>query len=224
MKLIFLGDSTMQYNDATTYPQVGWPQTIYDCFKDEIKIFNFAKNGRSTKSFLNYNDFSNALKEIDDKSFVVIQFGHNDEHDYDPDRFTLPFGEYKDNLKYMISKCKEKGANILLLTPIYRRWFKDGILDENCHKEYRDAMIEVSKEENIDLIDMTLLTKEMLINLGDEKSKELFMNLNKGEYSNYPSGLNDNTHLTSKGGKIIGDIFINSLIKMNHSLSKYVKV
>ena len=46
MKLICMGDSTMQYNDETTFPQVGWPQALAELLKKEVFLMNFAKNGR----------------------------------------------------------------------------------------------------------------------------------------------------------------------------------
>ncbi|MDO4197594.1 MAG: rhamnogalacturonan acetylesterase [Erysipelotrichaceae bacterium] len=222
-KLIFLGDSTLQYNDETTYPQVGWPQTVYDRFEN-IEIYNFAKNGKSTKTFMNLGYFDEALKVMDENSYVVIEFGHNDEHDYDPETYTQPYTEYKDNLKHMVSVCREKGAEVILLTSIYRRWFlEDGSIRMDCHKDYREAMIEAAEETGTDLIDMCVLTRDMLIELGDENSKDLYMYFPADTYPLYPEGMKDNTHLVYKGGLKIGNIFIEQLKKNNDQLSKYLK-
>ncbi len=51
MKFIFIGDSLRQENDSSTYPQEGWPRERKG-FYPEIYRVNLAKNGRSTKSFL----------------------------------------------------------------------------------------------------------------------------------------------------------------------------
>jgi lysophospholipase L1-like esterase len=212
-KLIFLGDSTLQYNDETTYPQVGWPQAMYKDIKEDVKICNLAVNGRSTKSFIEMGNFEKALEEVDDQSIVIIEFGHNDEHDYDPERYTRPDHEYRDNLLYMISECKKKGAYVLLITPIYRRWFnEDGTIKDGCHEGYREAMLKVAKDSNTDVIDMTMLTKKMISELGDEGSRELFMNFPKGLYPDHPEGSNDNTHLRMAGAKAIADIFRKEVI------------
>ncbi len=212
MKIIFLGDSTMQYNDETTFPQTGWPQALEGRFKEDVQLINCAKNGRSTKSFIEEGLFENALKKVDSESIVIIEFGHNDSHDYDLERYTRPDYEYHDNLSYMVSECKKKGAYVLLLTPVYRRWFnEDGSIKMNCHTGYREAMIRLSEESNTDLIDMCTLTREKIAETGDEKSKEYFMNFPAGMYPNYPDGLEDNTHLRMKGAKMIAEIFIEQI-------------
>lgn len=215
MKLICLGDSTMQYNDASTYPQVGWPQALYRYLNDGVLLLNFAKNGRSTRTFLEYGHFDEAMKHIDERSVVLIEFGHNDGHTQDPERFTRPDYEYRDNLIYMIGKIREKGGMPVLLTPIFRRHFlPDGRLDDACHAGYHEAMRKVAEDTDTPVIDMTLLTKDLLYKLGEEKSKELFMNFPAGVYPNYPEGLNDNTHLRMKGARMIAKIFVKEAVKM----------
>lgn len=223
MKIIFLGDSTMQFNDETTFPQVGWPQALYEKINSDIEIYNFAKNGRSTKTFIEEGIFDKALEVIDDTSKVVIEFGHNDSHDYDPKTYTRPDYEYRDNLAYMINKAREKGAYVILLTPIYRRWFnEDGSIKDGCHQGYREAGLKLATELGIDSIDMTSLTKKMLSELGVKDSRELFMNFDKGIYPNYPDGLDDNTHLRLAGAKKIRDIFLNE-VKDNKNFEGYFK-
>ncbi len=212
MKILFLGDSTLQYNDETTYPQVGWPQALQGKFKDDVTILNFAKNGRSTKSFIEQGLFDEAYESMDNDSIVIIEFGHNDEHDYDPERFTRPEFEYRDNLIYMINKCREKGAYVMLLTPVYRRWFlEDGSIDMTCHQGYREAMIRVAQDTGTDFIDMTTLTRNRLAEMGLENTRELFMNFDPGIYPNYPDGMNDNTHLRMKGAEMIAGFFLEQI-------------
>ena len=213
MKLICLGDSTMQLNDETTYPQVGWPQALEGRLKG-VEIIDLAKNGRSTKSYLDEGLFEDAKKHIDEDSVVLIEFGHNDEHDHQPERFTRPDYEYRDNLLYMVNTCKEKGAKVFLLTPIYRRWFnEDGTIKMNCHKGYREAMMKVAEDTGTDCIDMTTLTRNRLEEIGFRDSRELFMNFDKGIYENYPDGMDDNTHLRWKGAQMVADIFLEEIKK-----------
>ena len=205
-----MGDSTMQFNDASTFPQVGWPQALEGKFKPEVELLNFAKNGRSTKSFIELGNFEEALKHVDSDSIVLLEFGHNDEHDYDPERYTRPDYEYRDNLIYMVTRCKEKGAYVLLLTSIMRRHFlADGkTVDMNCHAGYREAVLKVAEDTNTDVIDMTSLTAKMLEETGYEAAREFYMNFDAGVYPNYPEGKDDNTHLRMKGAEKIAAIFL----------------
>ena len=96
---------------------------------------NFAKNGRSTKSFLKEGRFEDALRFTDAGDLVLMEFGHNDEHIQQEERYTHPDFEYRDNLLYMVNECKKKGAYVVLLTPIYRRMFQEkGSIDRTCHQ------------------------------------------------------------------------------------------
>ena len=214
MKIVCMGDSTMQYNDETTFPQVGWPQALEELLNKDVRLMNFAKNGRSTKTFMEEGRFEDALRFTDKDSIVLIEFGHNDEHDYDPKTHTRPDFEYHDNLKFMVEECKKKGAYVLLCTPIYRRMFlQDGTLDPKCHAGYQEAMIRVASETGVNYVDLTSLTKKKIEETGVEESKEYFMNFASGVYENYPEGKSDNTHLRMKGARMVRDLFIDAVRK-----------
>ena len=49
-KIYWAADSTVQYNDITTYPQTGMGQVMHLYLKPEYVVVNHAKNGRSTKN------------------------------------------------------------------------------------------------------------------------------------------------------------------------------
>ncbi len=214
MKIVCMGDSTMQYNDETTFPQVGWPQALEELLNKDVRLMNFAKNGRSTKTFMEEGRFEDALRFTDKDSIVLIEFGHNDEHDYDPKTHTRPDFEYHDNLKFMVEECRKKGAYVLLCTPIYRRMFlEDGTLDPKCHAGYQEAMIRVASETGVNYVDLTSLTKKKIEETGVEESKEYFMNFASGVYENYPEGKSDNTHLRMKGARMVRDLFIDAVRK-----------
>ena len=48
-----IGDSTMADKPLDDNPEHGWGQVFPNFFTDAIKFENHAKNGRSTKSFIN---------------------------------------------------------------------------------------------------------------------------------------------------------------------------
>lgn len=224
MKLIFMGDSTMQNNDADTYPQVGWVQALPLFIRNDIRIRNFAKNGCSTKSFLDLGLFEKTLAAVEAGDFCFIQFGHNDAKADNPLRYTDPDTTYKENLRMFIQAIREKGATPVLLTSIYRRHFDEsGIIRPDCHKSYPKAMMDVGEETGTFLIDMCSLTREYLQSLGDEGSKRLFMNFPEGMYDNYPMGLHDDSHLRFDGAYAISKVFIIELLRCHHCLGDIVK-
>ena len=214
MNTIYLiGDSTCHKNRRKTYPQVGWGQVFSMYVNDNYKIVNLAENGRSSKSFLEEGLFEKCEKNIKNGDFLFIQFGHNDEKE-DVLRHTDPFTTYQEYLSYYINVAKKNNATPVLLSSIYRRHFDDnGIIKENCHLDYPKAMEELAIKENVIYIDMCELTKNMLIDLGDEPSKKLFMNFLPNKYKNYPEGKQDNTHLRIKGAKKICEILAEQIGK-----------
>ncbi len=214
----------MQENDCTTYPQVGWPQALPLFLKEEIKIKNFAKNGRSTKSFIDEGRFKEALNEVEKGDYCLIEFGHNDEKINDQTRYTDFKTTYKDNLKFFIDEVIKKGGNPLILSPIYRRCFTNpNHLDEKCHKGYHEACLKVAEEKDVPFVDLTHLTKIYLEKIGVDASRNLFMNFDAGIYDNYPDGKADNTHLRMDGAFVISKLFVEEVKRKNLEMKELFK-
>lgn len=186
-KLYYIGDSTVAYNKIHTYPQTGMSQGLPLYLKDGVEVISLAKNGRSTKSFLDEGLFEPARQGMGQGDFLLIQFGHNDEKD-DPARHTDPNGSFRDNLRYFISEARNRGAYPVLITPIARRLFdENGGFRPGSHGPYPEAVRQVGAQENVPVADLTALTEDFLAQLGDEPSKPLFV---------WPK---DNTHLKAEG-------------------------
>ena len=197
--IYYAGDSTVQYNDATTYPQTGIGQVLHLFLKENIRVSNHAKNGRSTKSFMDECRLVPIYDNITKGDFLFIQFGHNDEKENDPLRYTQAYGEFRDNLQRMANLAYNKGAYPVIISPIERRLFnEDGSL-RVTHEPYVTSMREYAKEKNIAFIDLNKMSREILVNLGPEEAKKLHLQLEAGEYKNFPEGLKDNTHLKYEG-------------------------
>lgn len=214
MKLICLGDSLMQENFNDTFPQTGWPQALPPYLKKDIEIHNFAKNGRSTKSFLDEKRFDEALKVASEGDVCFISFGHNDEKIEDPTRYTKPYGAYQKNLAFMIDKMKEKGVRCILFTSVSRLKFdEDGIL-LHTHKEYPSAMKELAKKIHVPVIDLEELTYQDLQLHDIEQNKSHYMILKEKEYPNYKDGKTDTTHMNQNGAKWICSLIVPELKKV----------
>lgn len=187
MTIHYIGDSTVQHNFIHTYPQTGMSQALPLYVKGEVGVVSYAKNGRSTKSFLDEGRFEPVKAAMKPGDFLFVQFGHNDEKD-DPLRHTDAFGSFQDNLKLFADAARACGAYPVLLTPIARRQFaEDGSFLPGSHGDYPRAVRELGKREGIAVIDLTAATEAFLANLGDEPSKPLFV---------WPK---DNTHLKYDG-------------------------
>ena len=156
-KIYLLGDSTCQTNGEDTYPQTGWGQILQDYVTNEYKVINLAKNGRSTKSFIDEGLFDPCKKKLKKGDIVIIQFGHNDEKE-DVERHTDPFTSYQDNLNYFIDVALKKGATPILISSIYRRQFiKEHKLVKNTHGLYPKAMKQVAQKRKVSSISVILV-------------------------------------------------------------------
>lgn len=200
IKIFWASDSTVQYNNINTFPQTGMGQVIHLHLKPDVVVKNHAKNGRSTKQFLDEGRLVPIYSEMSEGDFLFIQFGHNDEKISDPDRYTDPDKEYKENLRKFITAARDKKANPVLITPLMRRLFiSDTELDASGHKEYVRAMKEVAEEQQVPLIDLCSMSYDMILAAGKEETTKWFMHLPAGVYPYHMNGLEDNTHLKYEG-------------------------
>ena len=215
MNILCLGDSIMQYNDWTSYPQTGWIQCLDRFFTQNVKILNFARNGRSTKSFIDEGRFKTVLDNARPGDYALIQFAHNDEKQADPSRWTSPEigGEFRSNLEYFVTELAQKGVKSVLLTPVTRRTFNESQKIKDSHGLYSQAVKDTAEKLNVPCIDMNSLTKEYFEKKSEKESRSYFMNFGPGLYENFPEGKADDSHLRPDGAYAVCRHFISALIK-----------
>ena len=201
MNIIFwAGDSTVQTNNITTYPQTGIGQVFSLYVRGGISVSNHAKNGRSTKSFMDEGRLQTIDEMIGERDFLFIQFGHNDEKIEDPTRYTEPYGSFKENLKVFIDVARRHGAYPVLITPLERRCFGEKeVLGVGAHGDYVSGMKEAAVEENVPLVDLYTMSRELMNEAGKAEIEDWFMNIKPDTYENYATGQVDNTHLKYAG-------------------------
>jgi lysophospholipase L1-like esterase len=209
-KIFIAGDSTAADYDEKSTPMAGWGQRIGLFFFNNVSINNLAVCGSSTKSFIAEGRLQYIMNEIKADDYLFIQFGHNDEKPDDA-RHTDPYTSYKTNLEELISIARRKSAIPVLLTPISRRKFDEYGKIIQTHGEYPNAMKQVAVEKKVSIIDMCNKSRELFENMGEEKTKQIFLWLNKNEHNNYPEGIQDNTHFSIAGATKIAEIIINEI-------------
>lgn len=198
MRIFVCGDSTAaSYNPEETR-MVGWGQLLGD-YLPGTDVVNLSMAGRSTKTFLVEGRLEPA-GQADPGDLVLIQFAHNDENEKKPERYTAPWTEFTENLRYFIRFAREHGAAPVLLTPICMRVWKDGKL-QPTHGEYPAAMRSVAEEMNVPLIDLYTESFRIVEEMGEEGSKALFMHFAPGEDPAYPDGSQDNAHTKRAGAE-----------------------
>jgi lysophospholipase L1-like esterase len=213
-RLFWAGDSTVKQNDYTSYPQTGMGQGLPLYLKKDIAIVNRAENGRSTKSFIQEGRLTQIRDELSEGDFLFIQFGHNDEKP-DEERHTDAFSTYQEYLTEFVQVAQDKKAHPIFITSLYRRLFdENGVLIENTHLDYPQAMIELGDKLQVPVIDLCKLSKKLIQETGIEQTKDWFMNLPSGRYKNFPEGKEDNSHLQYEGAVTFAGIIATELRKI----------
>ncbi|KAF5254516.1 hypothetical protein FANTH_774 [Fusarium anthophilum] len=210
-KLLICSDSTTA-NYATGNALQGWGFYIQDY--TTLTVSNLAKNGRSTRSFINEGLWSDLLSKTASGDFVIIEMGHND--DGDPttsDRATLPgtgeetvtvttttgskevvhtFGWY---LRKMVADVKAKGATPVISGMVNRNYWTGNTLQSKWpFADYAEA---VAKAAGVEYINHTKYSVALFQAMGPTKAKTY-----------YP---NDNTHTNWEGAKLNTQTFVQAV-------------
>lgn len=218
--LYIIGDSTAANKAADKFPETGWGMELQRFFKDEVKVDNRALNGRSTKSFRAEKRWQPVLDNLKVDDYVFIEFGHNDEK-IDKPTVGVSLADFKINLVNYVNETRSKKAIPVLLTPISRRSFKDGVLVDS-HGDYPKITRLVADSLKVPLIDMLAKTEKLLNKLGNQASIKLFLHVDSG-HVNYPKGKKDDTHLSPDGAKQIAGLAVQGIRENKLSLVKKLK-
>lgn len=220
-----IGDSTMADKDtASNNPETGWGQVLSTFFKpDKVNIENHAKDGRSTKSFIEEGRWQTIVNKLKKGDYVFIQFGHNDEKADQPQLYTDPQTSYKDNLKRFVRETRAKGANPVLLTSIVRRRFDSNGTWTDTHGNYPAAVKALSRELGVPLIDLEEKTRKLVLDEGMDGSKKLFLHFKKGENAKYPEGKTDDTHLSRYGAFAVARLAVEGIRELKLPLTAVLK-
>lgn len=223
IRIFIAGDSTAQTYDTEKTLQRGWGQMLQGFFDNKVEVVNRAIGGRSTKSFQVEKRWERIMKEVSKGDWVIVQFSHNDTSSK-PERHASPT-DFKNNLIHFIDETQARKANILLLTPIVMRTFNEqGNLVDDRLKNYPSIIRQVAKEKAVPMIDINLKTRDLILNLGSESSKELYFWVAPGEDAAKPNGAKDDTHLREAGALQVAAYVAQGIKDLNlKGIAKHVK-
>ena len=222
-RIFLIGDSTCANKNPYDAPETGWGQVLPELFMNVVEIQNHAVNGRSTKSFRNQGLWKKVHDQLHKGDFVFIQFGHNDQKESDTTRYAAAQTDYRKNLIRYIEETQAKGATPVLLTPVMRRKFDESGKFVDQHGEYPVVVREIAKQLNVPLIDMHISTQKVIEQHGVEGSKKIFMNISGGIYPKFPKGIEDNTHFTTYGARLMANLVADGLVNIGHPLRNFLR-
>lgn len=218
-----IGDSTMAPKDTVGNPERGWAMALPLYLDSEkVKVENYARNGRSTKSFIDEGRWQTVMDNMKPGDYLFIQFGHNDEKINKPAVYADPHGAYTDNLTRFVNGARSKGAFPVLMTSIVRRKFDEAGNLTYTHGEYPDAVRMLAEKLQVPLIDMEKKTRSTIQAMGPEKSKSLFVWFAPGDYPRFPEGKQDDTHLNGEGAKEIAGLAVEGIKELQLPLSYFL--
>jgi lysophospholipase L1-like esterase len=219
-----IGDSTMSDKPLSpAQPERGWGQLLPLYMKHPESVRNYARNGRSSKSFESEGLWDKVEQSLQPGDFVVIQFGHNDEKKDSPERYTDPKGSFPEQLGKYVDRARAKRAHPILATPIVRRRFDGHGEFVETHGEYPDAIRSLALAKNVPLLDLHARSRMLLMQYGPERSKGLYLWIDKGLFTTLPDGKQDDTHLSAEGASRICELAIDELRHIAHPLAIYAK-
>lgn len=161
-KIVLVGDST-------TAVQGGWGGTFCDRHVASfLACTNLARGGRSTYNYRAEGSWDIALHEMRagpfDAVYVLVQFGHNDQPGK-PGRSTDLATEYPDNLRRYVADIRAAGAHPVLVTPLTRRQFEDGVLIDDL-APWAEATRAVARELDVPLVDLHARSRALVQGMG----------------------------------------------------------
>jgi lysophospholipase L1-like esterase len=223
--IYLIGDSTMADKNADGgNPERGWGQLLPEFCVDGARVENHAKDGCSTKSFLDEGLWTPVAGRLQPGDWLVIQFGHNDQKQDKPHLYTDAATTYRQNLGRFVEEARAKGASPVLATSIYRRYYGDHGKPKSTLGAYPEAARQTAAGLDVPLVDLNEQTRVLLESWGPEKSKALYLHFAPGEIPFYPNGKGDNTHLSEKGARAVAECFVRDVQAQGLALGRWLRI
>jgi rhamnogalacturonan acetylesterase len=223
--LFLIGDSTVKVG---TTGQTGWGEVIGELFDPtRINVVNYARGGRSSRTFLTEGLWNRVLSAIRPGDYVIIQFGHNDPGELfktTRPRGSLPgigddtregvvaltntfevvrtFGWY---LRQYVTDTRARGASPILCSLVPRKIWKESHI---VRDEHADWTRDVATATNTPFLDLNQIVAHKYEALGPDKVDPLFAD--------------EHTHTTPAGARLNAESVIDGLKLIDSPLTHYL--
>lgn len=211
------GDSTV--TDQANEPYTGWGQMLPRFFQPGVAVSNHAESGLALFSFRGQKRLDKVLSMMKKGDYLFIQFGHNDQKD--KAEGSGPFTSYKANLKKFIAAVREKGGNPVVLSPMERRRWKDG-LPQPTLADFAKAARQTGAEEGVRVIDLNTMSLAFYTALGEKDSTKAFVFYPPNTYPGQDKELKDNTHHSGYGAYELARCVVEGIYSNVPELAKHL--
>lgn len=198
-RVILVGDSTMASS-------TGYGDALCARLTPDTACVNLARGGRSSGSFRaegRWDEVQRLLANGKDyrRTYVLIQFGHNDQPGK-PGRSTDYVTEFPVNMQRYVVEARALGAIPVLVTPLTRRGFKDGYVQDDL-APWAATVRTIARMTKTPLVDLNALSREAVQAMGPDAANKLAR-----------SGANfDNTHVGPLGAEVFSAIMARELVR-----------
>lgn len=220
-----MGDSKTAYYTGKDFPREGWVKHLVAIFNNgqyvlpekpqeyekyekvvryvlpDMTVENWSRSDETVKRFEKSGRFEAMINQVQEGDYVMITLGHNDA------RKTVgeSVSQYKSYLTKFVQRIKAKKARIIMVTTPPRN-YKSKKKFQIHAAPYRKAMMQVAGKYRLSCIDLDRECVNYFNYRGKKYANMWYMKLKPHKYTNYPKGLDDPTHFTGKGAKVIARI------------------
>lgn len=229
LRFILVGDSTMA---STT----GYGDALCARIARADTCLNLAKGGRSSGSFRaegRWDEVEGLLRgsAAYRATYVLIQFGHNDQPGK-PGRSTDLATEFPANMTRYMQEVKALGGIPVLVTPLTRRSFRNGVL-ENGLQPWADVIRATAAAQHAALLDLNADSYAAVQAMGQDEADTLAMAprpanydapaLGKVEVAGVSKTTFDRTHLGAKGAALFSGMVEQALKRVLPETSSHFR-
>jgi acetyl esterase/lipase len=167
VRVLLVGDSTLARGS-------GYGEALCARFKPEVTCSNLAKGGRSSRTYRQEGSWASVLRRLAQPegataTYVLVQFGHNDQGS--AERSTT-LEQFTENLASYVQDVRGAGAVPVLVTPLTRRQFAAGKLIRGL-EPWAEAARKVAKQTDTALLDLHRDSVQLVQSLGPTRSNQL---------------------------------------------------
>ena len=217
--LFLVGDSIMKTGTGNgEQGPWGWGYEFIPLFDAaKIHVYNEARGGRSSRSYIEEGAWTNVLERLQPGDFLILQFGHNDSANSQkyPDRDTITGGgdetiqfglgdtkklmhTYGWYLRRYVTEAKAKQVTVIICSPVPRNTWIDGKIKRGFDG-YAQWAADAAKATGALFIDLNTLAADRYDALGQEKATTYF---------------NDTQHTRKNGARLNAECVVEGIKRL----------